>query len=73
MTLVQGFVTAVIAAGVTLVVVAVAGVALVVCSMEDRRGTGCRGGGCRRRPAGDGSTPGRAADGTATGFSSREG
>lgn len=69
----DGLVIAGLAFSVTLFVISVA--ALVVITLriqEDRRGSGCHGGGCRRRPAGQGCNRGRGVEGNAPGFISRE-
>lgn len=55
MTLVEGIVVAVISAAVTLVTVSAGGLALAWMHVhEERRGSGCRGAGCRRSRSGQG-------------------
>ena len=71
---IEGLIIAGLACSATLFVVSVA--ALVVITLriqEDRRGTGCHGGGCRRRPDGNGCNRGRGVEGNAPGFISKEG
>lgn len=70
---IEGLIIAGLAFSTTLFVVSVAALAVITLRIqEDRRGTGCHGGGCRRRSAGKGCTSGRGVDGNAPGLISRE-
>lgn len=63
MSILQGSVIAVASAAVTLVVVGLAGLALVALQIqEERRGSGCRAAGCRRSRPGQGRTTPRGAE-----------
>lgn len=72
MNVIDGLILAGLACSTTLFVVSVAALGIVALKIqEDRRGTGCHGGGCRRRSAGKGCS-GRGVDGNAPGLISRE-
>lgn len=69
----DGLVIAGLAFSITLFVISLAALAVVALKIqEDRRGTGCHGGGCRRRPDGNGCNRGRGVAGNAPGHISRE-
>lgn len=68
MTLLEGTAVALMSASVTLLTVALAGLALVAFQIqEERSGSGCRGAGCRRSRPGQGCTNGSRVAETARG------